>query len=431
MNSTWNGKVGDGAKLFGPGAVLVDIIVATGTTFENEDLTRNPDVLAPSTTYIPAQWSAAAVDFPWQGTPGTHTTLPPPQGPLITNPFTDPVHPTESDAVHVEADVVDTVGTITSVDLFWGTHPDSITNAIGMSLQASSTYRTTSPIPAQAQGATVHYEVHASNDIPATTVLGFLSYAVPWEVGIALIQGMAASSPYDGDTILTSGVVTGAFGSYFVIQDGAGAWNGIWARSTAAIAAGDSLVVRGRVTESDAFGYGGNTLIDTVTVVSSTPGGAVPAATDITSADLALEQYEGVLVRISNAECTDANTGLGEWEVDDGSGAGRVGDLADAFEPDLGTYYTVTGCATYTSGVAKLEPRSPPDVVWVSDSFAPLLTDAIAIDDTTVVAVFSEEVDPVTSESPANYAITGLSVVAATHDALAPDQVALTVSTVR
>jgi len=92
-------------------------------------------------------------------------------------------------------------------------------------------------VPAQPQGTTIHYEVHAANDVPAGTVLGFLSYDVPWEVDIAAIQGMGPASPYGGETVLTGGVATAAFGSYFVIQDGAGGWNGIWARSSAPVAA--------------------------------------------------------------------------------------------------------------------------------------------------------------------------------------------------
>ena len=427
-NSTWNGKVGDGAKLYGPGAVLVDIIVATGTTFENEDLTRNPDVLAPSSTYTPAEWTGTPVSLPSQGTPGTHTTLPPPQGPIVTNPVTDPAVPTASDAVHVFADVVDTVGTLTSVSLFWGTDPDSIDTEIPMSQQGGDTYRTDTPIPATAQGATIHYEVHAANDVPASTVLGFLGYDVPWEVPIATIQGMAAASPYDGEAVLTGGVVTAAFGSYFVLQDGAGGWTGIWARSAASVLPGDSLEVYGHVTEGDPLGFAGNTLIADATVVSSAPGAPLPAAVDITSVGIASEEYEGVLVRVLGAQCIDANAGLGEWEIDDGSGTGRVGDLVDPFDPVLGTVYDVTGCGGYAAGLAKLEPRTAADVTWVSDAFAPLLLSAGAPDDTTVSVLFSEEVDPATSETAGNYGVSGVTVLAAARDAVFPARVELTVT---
>lgn len=428
-NSTWNGKVGDGARLLGPGAVLVDIVVATGTLFENSDLWRNPDVLAPNPTYTPAEWSVLSVELATQGTPGTHTTDAAPQGPIVTNPLTDPPLPVAADSVHVFADVADTVGTITSVDLFWGTSPDSITNVIAMSLQGGTTYRTDTPVPPQAQGTTVHYEVHAANDVPASTELGFLSYAIPYELSIASIQGMTTTSPYDGDVILTGGIATAAFGTSFVIQDGAGGWNGIWARSNAPVTVGDSLVVRGRVTESDPFGFSGNTLIDSALVVSAASGGSFPAASVITTTGLADEQYEGVLARINGAQCTDDNVTLGEWEITDGGGTGIVGDLADAIDPVLGTVYDVTGCVTITAGTPKLEPTGPADVVFVSDIFAPLLTNASALNDTTVLATFSEEVDPITSQLTANYTIAGLTVLAATHQPASPNQVKLTVTT--
>jgi len=428
-NGTWNGRVGDGARLLAPGGVPVDVIVATGTTFENEDLTRNPDVLAPTVIYDPLQWSAVPVELASEGTPGTHTTLPPPQGPIIAGALTDPLLPRASDAVDILADVTDTVGTITSVELFWGTSADSIVNVIPMSLQSGSTYRTDTSIPAHPQGTRIHYEVHAANDVPASSVLGFLRYDVPWEVGIAAIQGMTAVSPYNGETVLTGGVVTAAFGSYFVIQDGAGGWNGIWARSSAPVSVGDSLVVHGRVTESDVLGFAQNTLIVDTSVYDSAPGGAVPAAVGVTTAGLADERYEGVLVHVSGGQCTDANVGLGEWEIDDGSGTGRVGDLADPFDPVLGTVYDVTGCGVFSGGVAKVEPREAADVVWVSDGFAPLLETASAVNDTTVHVFFSEEVDPATSQQPGSYDVTGVTVLAAVRSALFPDRVTLTVTT--
>ncbi|MEZ5065949.1 MAG: endonuclease [bacterium] len=429
-NSTWNGRVGDGAKLLGPGAVLVDVIVATGTAFENEDLTRNPDVLAPSPTYDPLQWSSFAVDYPWQGTPGTHTTLPPPQGPLITNALTDPAWPTAATAVNVLADVVDTVGTITSVECHWGTSPGTITNVVPMTPFAGDTYRTSTPIPAQAQGTTIHYEIHATNDVPASTTLGFLRYDVPWEITIAQAQGMTTSSPYAGLSVQTTGVATASFGEIFVVQDGAGAWNGLWARGVApaGVSIGDVLTVRGRIIENDPFGFATTTLLDSVVVLSSTSGGTVPAPIAVTAATLADESNEGVLSTLAAGQCTDANVSLGEWEITDGSGAGTVGDRADVIDPVLGTVYDVTGCVVVTGGTPKIEPRVPADVAFVSDLFAPQLVAASAIVDTLVVATFSEAVDPVSAAVPANWGVTGVTVLSAARHPTNHAQVTLAVT---
>ncbi len=69
-NGNWNGKVGDGAKLLAPGGILVDYVVVTGTTFENSDYVRKPEILAPSTTYNPAEWTSTPVTLATNASPG-------------------------------------------------------------------------------------------------------------------------------------------------------------------------------------------------------------------------------------------------------------------------------------------------------------------------------------------------------------------------
>ena len=427
-NSTWNGKVGDGAKLLSPGAVLVDIVVGTGTTFENDDYVRNDDITAPNTTYTPAEWTATAVEFPTDGSPGTHTVGPPPAGPTITNVVTAPLYPASGDAVHVSADISDSTGTVTAAEVHWGTAPASLTNTIAMSLGGGSTWTTNTPIPSQAQGTTVHYEVQATNNSAQTTVLTGLSYDVPLELDVSTIQGMAASSPHDGSAAITGGVVTADYGAFYVIQDGAGAWNGLWIDSFGTVAVGDSVSVRGRITES-LTGHAGNTILASTTILTQVPGAALPAATAATSSAAGTEDHEGVLVQVLSAECTTVAFGQGEWEVNDGSGALRVGALGFAFVPTLGTQYDVTGCIDFESSLFKVEPRSAGDIVWAADAFAPVIETVSVTSDTTLLVVFSEDVELATANTPGNYTIAGLTVSGATRDAAVHNEVDLTVST--
>ncbi|MCP4075598.1 MAG: hypothetical protein GY744_05390 [Gammaproteobacteria bacterium] len=43
--------------------------------------------------------------------------------------------------------------------------------------------------------------------------------------------------------------------------------------------------------------------------------------------DINDEAYEGVLVNVTNAVCSNPNLGYGEWELDDGIGPCHVYDL--------------------------------------------------------------------------------------------------------
>ena len=60
------------------------------------------------------------------------------------------------------------------------------------------------------------------------------------------------------------------------------------------------------------------------------------------------EDYEGMLISIENATCTNIDIGFGEWQVNDGSGTLAVDDLMYLFSPDLNIDYGVTGILTYS-----------------------------------------------------------------------------------
>jgi hypothetical protein len=174
----WNGKIGDGAKLVNPSAVIVDYVKAPGTLFENSTLVRNASVTDPNPIYTASEWTATAVLLATNATPGTHNGSTQLTGPVVSNVVTVPPTPDANQAVDVHADVVDTSGAISSVTLSWGTVSNSLTNAIAMALIADSTYGTVSQIPGQPGGATVYYRI-AAVGAQATTTTSILSYTLP------------------------------------------------------------------------------------------------------------------------------------------------------------------------------------------------------------------------------------------------------------
>lgn len=112
-------------------------------------------------------------DITWTGFTGGGNV-----NPLITNivqtPSTDI---TSTTTVSVSADVTDSDGTITGVELNWTT--DGITfNPINMTLGAGDTYTTVSDIPAQSNGTMVSYFVYAIDNEGGETFSPDQSYTV-------------------------------------------------------------------------------------------------------------------------------------------------------------------------------------------------------------------------------------------------------------
>jgi endonuclease I len=427
-NGDWNGKVGDGAKLLDPGDVIVDYIVADATRFENDDYVRNYGVTEPNTTYTPSEWTATPANYPTDGSPGTHDAQPPPPAPSISNVVTDPVFPPAGTDVDVYADVTDSVAAVVSVVLRWGTAPSVLPNEIAMSIVSESTYRTDTPIPGQPEGAQISFEIEAGNDSGGTSVSELHTYSLPYELTIHEIQGEAPASPYDGSAVITSGVVTALYGSYFTLQDGSGEWNGIWVESAAMPAVGDSITVGAAVTESGDDGQEGNTLLTDAFFTTDSSGVTLPEVAVVSTAGAASEDYEGVLVSVEGAICSDPHASVGTWEIDDGSGACLVGDMGYSHEPTLGTSYDVGGPVTFTFGDFKIEPRDADDVVWVADNSAPGIDYVAVMTDTTVLVEFTEEVEETSAEEAGNYTIDSLSVLDAEVYGEDPGRVVLTVS---
>lgn len=425
-NGLWNGKVGDGAKLLDDSSTIIDYVVVDATRFENKDYVRNYGVTEPNTVFDPTEWTATSVDYPTQGSPGSHESEPQPPAPEFGSIDIFPENPFPGEAVTVQAVVTDT-NTITSVILSWGYSSTELPNQIGMSVLYGNVYQTDTSIPGQSEGVTVYFEIEATNDVPASATSVLQSYSTPSTVTISEIQGGTAYSPYDGLPVITSGVVTFQYALYYVIQDGSGPWSGVWARGSSVPSVGDSVTVYGTVSETDGVNTDNTFLVGAV-VQSSAPAVAPPSESVVTTATASSEAYEGVLVKVESAACTYENLGAGAWMADDGSGGCVVGAFAHESEPTLGTEYDITGSVRFYDGYYRIEPRGAGDVVWVADSFAPVIDRIVATSDTTVRVTFSEDVEPVSAADPGNYAIDSLEVVGAVHIAEYPEQAELSVS---
>lgn len=180
---------------------------------------------------------------------------------------------------------------------------------------------------------------------------------------IKAIQGEQEDSPYDGQEVTIKGIVTGASPSapgYFV-QDDYGAWSGIYVydpKRDPMPAIGDEILITGAVSE-----YYNLTEISSLSsfeVISS--NNPLPEAIEISSGESMLEKYEGVLVKVLNATCTNKSLGYGEWEINDGSGAIVINDFFYAFTPDEGVSYSVCGPLDYSFEAFKIEPRTADDI---------------------------------------------------------------------
>jgi hypothetical protein len=172
-------------------------------------------------------------------------------------------------------------------------------------------------------------------------------------------------SPYEGQVVTTSGIVTAQQDDNrnVFIQDGTGAWSGLLLDMPGGMSntynPGDELEVTGDVQE-----YFGMTRLANITEVNvMTVGNTLPAFEILNTADVGVEQWESVLVRVENVTVTDEDLGYGEWEVDDGSGPVRINNTYHDHFPVLNDLYDfVQGPLNFTFSNFKIEPRDANDI---------------------------------------------------------------------
>ncbi|MGB6038006.1 MAG: T9SS type A sorting domain-containing protein, partial [Cryomorphaceae bacterium] len=168
----------------------------------------------------------------------------------------------------------------------------------------------------------------------------------------------SGNSPVVGEIVETSGTVTAVGNGGFWIQDGAGAWSGVFVLDGSTIAAlGDNVTVEGAVQESN-----GLTRISATSVAINSSGNPIPLATSVSTGAAGVEEFESVLLSVSGAICVNADAGFGEYVLNDGSGDYLADDALFAFVPTEFAEYDAVGIGFFSFGNFKLLPRNTDDI---------------------------------------------------------------------
>ena len=211
---------------------------------------------------------------------------------------------------------------------------------------------------------------------PTLLLLCALAWSVPAALlaqtnvtPIADIQSSVSSgddSAFVGQTVTVHGIVTGIYGGLFFVQEEAGGpWSAIavYQRGHGA-AAGDAVQVTGVVTE-----YYDLTEIEPTAIEILSSGNSLPAPIELTAKEAASEEWEGVLVRLSELTVTAAPNQHGEWRVKDGSGTLLVDDKGVAYDAQLDqAIASLTGIVDHAFGSYRLIPRSLDDITATTPS---------------------------------------------------------------
>ncbi len=238
---------------------------------------------------------------------------------------------------------------------------------------STTEYVTTSPIAVTGltDGShTVNLElVDMSNNPLATPVTATVTFTVdlsgPTYVSIADIQNGVVTGNVWVKAIVSANFNGSEYGEGYYIQQGGGAWNGIYIDDTENTPAiGDSVEIAGTIYESYSM-----TVLNNVTYYSVFAiEGTVAAPTVVSTLDAATEQYESVLVKVTNAVCDTAQNGFGEWWVNDGTGPLMCKDNgAFDFNEVLGTTYDIIGVMAYSYGEFSLQYRISSDITVSSN----------------------------------------------------------------
>lgn len=316
-----------------------------------------------------------------------------------------------------------------SGEIVWGTSYNELDNTVAMTADGDAF---TGYIPGQDGGTTVYYKVVGSDGTGQNSTVVY-NFFVPKLftgelVSIYDIQGQQDDSPYDGQVVSTSGVVTGNFGTSYFIQDGTGLWNGLFIyESGRNPQIGDSVIITGEITE-----YFGKTELSNIAeyyFVSS--DNALPEPVVVTASGIE-EGHEAIVIKIEDANCTDANYVANHymWTVDDGTGELKIHNTnIFEFEPTEGASYNITGPLNYDFDEWKIELRDANDIQESQDDDPPFVFEVNAGLTTNLTVMFDENVEKTSAENIANYSIdNGIEVVSATQHQFIKAQVNLTIS---
>ena len=332
-------------------------------------------------------------------------------GGMAVNPisFNDiQINPTvavSSEPVEVSATIISAQGSISSAEIMWGTSYDNLANGVEMESDGDTF---TGNIPGQAEGLTIYYQIIAddgSNQKSSVVYNFFVPKVFAGElVSIYDIQGQEDVSPYDGQTVSTTGIVTANFGTTYFIQDGTGLWNGLFIyESGRNPSIGDSVIITGEISEY----YEKTEMSNIVDYYFISSNHNLPEPVEIATGIIE-EGLESVIVKVKDAVCTDEDyhSSYYMWAVDDGTGEMKIHNSSIfEYEPTEGFTYDITGPLNWDFGEWKIEIRYESDVVGSVDTDGPYVVTIEPVISTNIMVLFNEEVDEATAEDVSNYSI--------------------------
>lgn len=340
-----------------------------------------------------------------------------------------PETPVANQAIQINAIISNTANEQTFANVHWGYAYDDLSNAVAMTDNGSDDF--SCDIPGQAEGTTVYFKILA-NDTQNENSSVVYNFYVPKVFSGTItkiydIQGQQDDSPFDGQVVSTTGVVTANFGDSYFIQDGSGAWNGLYIYESGRNPfVGDSVIITGTIDEY----YGKTELIGITDYYFISANNELPEPMIVQTGAIS-EEHESVLVKVNNALCTDDNyqANYYMWTVNDGSGELRIHNTSVyEFEPVEGSYYAITGPMNYDFDEWKIELSPTFPVTDGGDTDGPVVNDVSPITSTNVRVLFNEDVEQASAENIANYSIDGVTIEAATQHAFNKPEVNLTVS---
>lgn len=188
------------------------------------------------------------------------------------------------------------------------------------------------------------------------------AYQTPLPLSIFDIQYTAdpsGDSPYTGQEVTISGIVTGTFFSGYFIAEAPGPWQAIFVYSNRnSPQVGDEVSVTGTVSE-----YNGLTELTAITNFQLFSSGNSPTPLTLEVQSIPQEQYESALIQVKDVTVTSLED-FGEWVISVGGAAVRCDDMNDyVYFPQVGDKLdAVTGNLTYSFGEFKIAPRKTNDI---------------------------------------------------------------------
>jgi len=274
-----------------------------------------------------------------------------------------PVYPVGGEDIKITAGINSTQGSISYPTLWWGLTYENLDNAIDM---VDNGGRYDALIPGQPGGTKIYYQISAGDGTNTASSVIYTFDVYSEFTGslktIYQVQGQQSASPFAGQYVSTTGVVTANLGYKYYIQDGQGQWNGISIDDPVRNPTeGDSVIVTGKVMEV----YGLTEITDISAFYPISSGNKIPDPVKVATGDAPVESYESVLIKVENALCTNANYWANDymWKVDDGTGSLWVQNTFKfEYNPNLGESYNVRGPLGYNNGDWKIDLSSSNDV---------------------------------------------------------------------